>query len=195
MFDTETRIDATPRLTFGWYQIRRRGKLYREGPISADDLSAAEQAIVDRYVAAHRSDDGRALHPLTRQAFADYLLWGYGWKAESLLVGYNIAFDLSRLAIGAYRARGGGYKLRYWRRSKAETDERAHRYRPDVVVQAIDARRQFTRFQKPQDVDPAHLGPDGKPPRGNFLDLHTLAYAFSDRNLSLDSAARLFGCE
>lgn len=192
--DTETRVDETQRLTFGWYQIRRRGRLWREGPISADDLSSAEQAIVKRYVQQHRADDGRPLYPLTRQEFADYLLWGYGWQAEALIVGFNLAFDLSRLAIGAHKARGDGYKLRYWRRSRHETDERAHRYRPDVTVHAIDARRQFIRFQKPQTVDPAHLRPDGTSPQGNFLDLHTLAYAFSDRNLSLASAALLFGC-
>ena len=194
VFDTETRIDATQRLTFGWYQIRRRGTLFREGPISADDLSAEEGEIVGGYVATHRADNGRALHPLARQAFADYLLWGYGWKARALLVGFNLAFDLSRLAIGAHPTRGGGYKLRYWRRSRDEADERAHKFRPDVTVQAIDARRQFIRFQKPEEIDLLDLLPDGKPPQGNFVDLHTLAYAFSDRNLSLDSASRLFDC-
>lgn len=192
--DTETRIDETQRLTFGWYQIRRRGRLWREGPIGADDLSKGEQAVLARYVESHLADDGRPLHPLTRQEFADYLLWGYGWKAEALLVFYNAAFDLSRLAIGAYRTRGDGYKLRYWRRSRSEADERAHKFRPDVTVQALDAKRQFIRFQKPQAPDPAHRRPDGTWPQGNILDLHTLTYAFTDRNLSLDSAAKLFGC-
>jgi hypothetical protein len=193
-FDTETRTDATQRLTFGWYQIRRRGKLFREGPITADDLSADESRLVASYIDSHRADDGRRLYPLTRAEFADLLLWGYGYEARALLVGFNLPFDLSRLAIGAHRARGGGYALRYWRRSKDPHDERAHKFRPDVNIHAIDARRQFIRFTSPETIDPENLGPDGKPFRGNFLDLHTLAYAFSDKNLSLDSAAETFGC-
>src|SRR5436309_6889850 len=56
VFDTETRIDATQRLTFGSYRFIVRGRCLEEGLFSADDLPAADRAVLARYVRTHDAD-------------------------------------------------------------------------------------------------------------------------------------------
>src|SRR5688572_1904563 len=49
VFDTETRIDATQRLTFGSYRFVVSGRCLEEGLFYADSLSAQERQVLDAY--------------------------------------------------------------------------------------------------------------------------------------------------
>lgn len=93
-------------------------------------------------------------------------------------MGFNLPFDLSRLAIAAAPSRGqfgGGNSLRLW------DDER---YCPRIVYKAIDSRRSLIGFTAPDGRDPLF--------RGSFLDLRTLSLALTDLSFSLDSACAAF---
>ena len=53
VFDTETRTDATQRLTFGSYQFIVAGRCLEEGLFYANDLPEKDRKVLERYVATH----------------------------------------------------------------------------------------------------------------------------------------------
>src|ERR1700726_4472980 len=56
VFDTETRTDATQRLTFGSYRYFQAGRCLEEGLFHGDDLPEEDRRILERYAATHRAD-------------------------------------------------------------------------------------------------------------------------------------------
>jgi hypothetical protein len=56
VFDTETRIDATQRLTFGSYRFIQGGGCIEEGIFYADDLLEKELQILSQFAATHGSE-------------------------------------------------------------------------------------------------------------------------------------------
>jgi len=105
VFDTETRTDVSQRLLFGSYRVYApTGRLVEEGLIAADDLSDAEQGILQRCRAL--SLEHRRLRLLSRHEFVERILWGVVYRARSTLVGFNLFYDESRLALGWRPARG-----------------------------------------------------------------------------------------
>ncbi len=210
VFDTETRTDATQRLTFGSYRFIVNGECQEEGLFYADDLPRKERRILERYVAAHnakvRRTGGLPLLLLNRRAFLDKLCKA-AYKGRCLLVGFNLPFDLSRIAFDRKPARGrfaGGFSLGLWSYIDKMGVERANNFRPRVGIKQIDSKRALKGFTARHSPDESDLIPEdsqtGKPAkgykfRGHLLDLRTLAFALTDRGYSLDSACQAFGVE
>ena len=98
---------------------------------------------------------------MTRSAFVEDVLWPIGYKAKARVVGFNLPFDLSRLAHGWRRSRDGGFSLRIF--AEAERDGRRwlHLYRPEITIKAYGPRRQFIRWTTPARVDPINRGRSG----------------------------------
>jgi hypothetical protein len=207
VFDTETRIDETQRLMVGSYRFFTDGVCQEEGLFFADDVAAHERVILDRYVKEHRAeatDTELKLLPL-REFLSKFYLAAY--KGRCLLVGFNLSFDLSRLARYFATARGrfaGGFSLGFWSYTDGSGSERENRYRPRVAIKQIDSKRALRGFTARNECDPTDLIPDGSPSgepeagfkfRGNFLDLRTLAFALTDEGYKLKSACEDFGVE
>jgi hypothetical protein len=198
VLDTETRIDLTQRLLVGSYRVYTEGRLVQEGLIAADDFDEHERGILARYVASHAADTGGRLVLRTRADFCDAILWKtvYG-GLRATLVGFNLPFDLSRLAIGWRRIgkgdlRGGFYlDLFDWQRPGGARER--HQWRPSIAVKTIDSKRHLMSFATPARLDPEHRDEQGRAYRGRFVDLHTLAFALTDRNYSLRRAGEAFG--
>lgn len=195
VLDTETRTDHAQALLFGSFRVYdATGRLRQEGLITADDLAPNERAVLEQYVADRPSDTGGHLRLRGRRQFLREVFWPIAYKERALVVGFNLPFDLSRLATGWWRNRKGGFRLRLWEWVDANGRPRTHKWRPDLDIKALDSRRNFSSFTTPSEVDKENLV-DGKVYRGRFLDLRTFAYALTDRNLSLRSAAVEFGLE
>src|ERR1022692_2967212 len=120
VFDTETRTDATQCLTFGSYRFFVAGRCLEEGLFYADDLPKKDRRVLERYVVTHHAEtavDGvRNLKLLTRSQFVDKFYTAV-YKGRCLLVGFNLPFDLSRIACDFTTARGrfaGGFSLGLW---------------------------------------------------------------------------------
>jgi hypothetical protein len=121
-------------------------------------------------------------------------------------VGFNLPFDLSRIAFTSRPARGrfaGGFSLAIWSYIKSGV-ERPSTRRPSVGIKHIDSKRALKGFTARFGPDDSDLIPEnsaiGRPEkgykfRGHMLDLRTLAFALTDRAYSLDSACRAFGVE
>ena len=204
VFDTETRTDESQRLTFGSYRFFVDNGLLEEGLFYADDLPAKDKRTLEKYVAA-QSKRGTRLLLLTRREFLKKLYKAV-YKGRALLVGFNLPFDVSRIAFAARTARGrfaGGFSLAIWSYIKSGV-ERPSTRRPSIGIKHIDSKRALKGFTARFGPDDSDLIPEGSTTgepvrgykfRGHLLDLRTLAFALTDRAYSLDSACRAFGVE
>jgi hypothetical protein len=202
ILDTETTTDPTQRLTFGWYRYCRwedeaRLGCAQEGLFYADELpdrDAVGFAILRAFADAHAADVAPGANPAlwmgSRRDFVNDVLWP-AHQAETLVCGFNLPFDLSRLAIGwgeARRSYAGGFSFTLWEYCDAETGEwRENRYRPRLRIKPLDSKRARIGFASPVVRD--RRDPTGP---GRFLDLRTLAFALTDRGHSLASACKAF---
>jgi hypothetical protein len=93
VFDTETTIDQSQRLRFGPYQVRKNDDLYERGLFfDPEVLSPDEQAVLRRYAQEHE------LKVRTRVEFIDDIFFGIGYDFRANIIGFNLPFDISRLA-------------------------------------------------------------------------------------------------
>jgi hypothetical protein len=192
ILDTETTTDASQRLNFGCYRyyvdrwdLDPGVHCVEEGVFYADDLAERDPQgfeVLAAYAQHHSADvapgSSTTLRFLPRAQFVEQLIWQHGFKDRATIVGFNLPFDLTRLAIAATPARKsyiGGNSLQLF----SET-----RYRPRIAYRALDSRRSLIGFTTPDGVEDRF--------RGNFLDLRTLSFALTDRSHSLESACTAF---
>jgi hypothetical protein len=189
--DVETTVDAAQRLLFGSARVHdQHGRLRRELIFHDDDLPGADVAVLQRYCQTHVDERGGRIRLLTRADFLEGVFWQIAYRAGGRVIGYHLAYDLSRVAIGSRTARKGGFTLRLYGR-EIGGELKTHVYRPELTIRAFGPKRHFFRFTGPARGDrPA----DGQAAyRGRFTDCHTLAHALTDRDLSLAAAAEAFG--
>ena len=217
VFDTETTIDAAQALTFGSWRVHERRAnaaaespeydLIEEGIFYADDLANEHRAILREYVRRHWYDNNVELQLMTRREFVDRVFWRRAYRERALTVGFNLPFDLSRIAVECGEARHGlyvgGFSFAIWDYlDQASAGRLENRYRPRITIKTIDGKRHLISFTAPRETDFIDRIPDGahgqKPDekytfRGHFLDAHTLAFDLTDRSHTLASAIEAFG--
>jgi hypothetical protein len=209
VFDTETRVDAAQRLTFGSYRFIVSGRCLEEGLFYGNDLPGKDLRVLEAYVRTHKSDtvDGASsLRLLTRSEFVERLFIS-AYKGRCLLVAFNFPFDSSRVAFDFTSARGrfaGGFSLGLWSYIDKNGYEKGDHYRPRIAVKQIDSKRALKGFTARNEPDRTDLIPEdshtGKPKpgyifRGHFLDLRTLAFALTDKGYTLEQACEDFSVE
>lgn len=208
--DTETSTDHTQRLKFGSYRFLVLGRCLKEGLFYADDLRRNELRILEAYVATHRADVVREglseLLLLTRRDFLKEFFRD-AYKARVLVVGFNLPFDLSRLARHSSPARkrfAGGFSLGLWSYIGKDGKEHLDPQRPRIGIKHIDNKRALKGFTDRAEADETDLIPEGSTTgepeedyifRGHFLDLRTLAFALTNQGYSLEDACKDFGVE
>jgi hypothetical protein len=129
---------------------------------------------------------------MTRADFIDGIFYKYGYHLRAMIVGFNLPFDLSRLAISHAAARTvmrGGFSLKL----------SPVNYQPPVQVKHLSKFVSMIRFAAPF-VSPhsrSQLKHGKKKPhkRGYFLEVRALATALLSRSFTLASLAELFGVE
>ena len=210
VFDTESSVDQTQRLKFGSYRFLVAGRCLKEGLFYADDLQAKDLRVLQQYVATHQADvveEGLSRLLLLTRVDLVKELFRDAYKARCLLVGFNLPFDLSRVAYDVTDARrrfAGGFSLGLWSYIAKDGTEQAHHYRQRVVIKHIDSKRALKGFTDRGEPDDSDLIPEGSTTgqpeedykfSGHFLDLRTLAYALTDRGYSLEDACKDFNVE
>jgi len=91
IFDTETTTDLGQRLRLITYQVRQHDRLVHRGIATAPRLPAADRAAITDYCRRHH------LELLNRDDFLN-LFFQIGVDRRGSIVGFNLPFDLSRLA-------------------------------------------------------------------------------------------------
>jgi DNA polymerase family B len=182
IFDTETTVDAAQRLRIGAYQFRNRDELDEGGLFYDPAIISEEELSLLRRVSAER---GLTLRSVSE--FIDDVLFARAYDLRASIVGFNLPFDISRLAIRHGSARGkamrGGFTFKL----------SLHRWRPAIQVRHLNARASLIQFTHP----PKRRDPRGQRKRkiaprnrrGSFIDLKTVAAALHSRSFSLASLA------
>ena len=115
MIDCETTIDERQALTIGAYRYcRLENGVYtcvEEGLLIADDLvdDSKSISILESYRTDHVAEtpDGfpREIKLLSRSEFIKRVFWPAVLGSKALVVGFNLPFDLTRLALDCRKAR------------------------------------------------------------------------------------------
>jgi hypothetical protein len=216
VLDTEVVPGAEQELTFGSYRFLARnpdGEPFTYNSIEevlfhADDAPADAIERLQAYGRTHEAETtalgSRPLRVLPLSEVVEELFIA-AVRVRALIVGFNLPFDLSRLAFDAKEAKKGArggfsFILSTYRDANGVICE--NRYRPRITIKSIDSKRCLKSLTHPSNPDPPDRTPDDrrKPvkgfyPPGNFLDLRTLAFALTDRGHTLDSACEAFGVE
>lgn len=197
IFDTETTIDATQKLTFGCFRrCRLEGQAYRcvkEGLFHADLLDSKDLGVLHRYVDNPLNVPATLKYPpqikLTlqdRMSFVRRVFWPAVQRGD-LIVGFNLPFDLSRLAVKSTNAGKPGawsliLSLQPGRKSGVLE---VNRNRPRISIESLNSKTAFIRLV-------SNLHKDEWPNDPRFLDLRTLVFALRDKSYSLDRACKAF---
>jgi len=186
IFDCETATTPDQRLKFGNYQLRQKGNLVERGVFHEPGaLTTPELATLRRTLAMEEGQDsGPAFKVHTRHQFIEKVLFTKGHRTGAQIVGFNLPFDISRLAIRHVNARGnmkGGFSF------VLIDDDKW----PTISVKHMSQRMSFIHFTglRPKPQDDAENKPDVD--RGFFVDLKTLAGALLSESHSLESLSRL----
>ncbi|MGH2508121.1 MAG: hypothetical protein ACRDHZ_12055, partial [Ktedonobacteraceae bacterium] len=194
VFDCETRIDENLSLTFGFARLLRndrnaytdcRAEIVFYDP---DELKLSEVQCLMRYVAKRKTETAddvlpRKLLLLTRQQFIQRFFFPHA-EAESLIVGFNLCFDLSRIAADARPATGlnEDWSLVFHyedRKTKQTKEDKVRR----IKITRKDGKVAFIKLS-------GYSTWKGVLPSGRFLDLFTLAWALRNIHYSLKALAK-----
>jgi hypothetical protein len=177
-FDTETYLDAAQHLRFGTYQVRVDGRLDEEG-LFFDPVTASErdQRTLDRFAANH------GLRCRTLSEFIDSVFYGIAYDLGATIVGFNLPFDISRIARGHSTAKTrtmkGGFTFRLSDNPR----------RGNIQVKMLSGSAPSIRFASPPHRMRRRRGNEAPPSQGHFVDIRALAAALTNRHFSLKSLA------
>jgi hypothetical protein len=185
IFDCETTTDAKQTLRFGFYQVRDGGGLKNEGIfVEREALTPEELAQVTEYASA------QGLEMISVEAFRRAVFLRYGYRQNATIVGFNLPFDLSRIAIAHAPARHhmrGGFSFKL----TPNKDD------PAVRIKHLSPKAALIDFAKPG----KQATPGGMRRRkikvdfhrGHFVDVKTFAAAILSQRHTLKSLAAALG--
>ncbi|NPE30346.1 hypothetical protein HNV12_20800, partial [Methanococcoides sp. SA1] len=181
-FDTETTADEYLNLKFGSFTLHEND-IFQYGGLFWDDrhVSEKEYHILKRYA---------ELNNMRLFSLKEFIKIFYMevYERETLCIGYNINFDLSRIIIdyghGRYSGKDGfSFML---------TDDLSY---PRLRIKHLTGRSYNVEFTKATTKYSKNLNKRNKKKsfKGNFLDVQNLACTLTDnKSLSLEKACEIF---
>jgi hypothetical protein len=192
VWDTETKLDLEQTLNFGvWRFCQLRGCEYvavQEGIFYRDGLAGEGIETILAYKRKHAADGLVAgadcdLRVLSRNDFVERVFWE-SVRAGALVVGFNLPFDISRIAARWSDAHNGGFSFTL---SNLTGKQIANQHRPRLRISPLNGvaeRFDLTAVWRKEE--------QCRWTRGRFLDLHTLAFALTDTSYTLEGAIEDF---
>jgi hypothetical protein len=188
--DTETTVDMAQSVRVGTYQIRYRDRRREAGIFyEPEALTNQERETLVGYAAKH------GFKSMTLPQFIRDVFLGYAWKRRGLVIGFNLPFDLSRIAIAhsPARPRGTDHSMQGGF-SFALTADKGD---PRIQIKKIGPRAAFIRFATPKGRHPEarnrEKGGTVANHRGYFVDVATLTAALLSKKPNLATLADLLG--
>jgi hypothetical protein len=185
VFDTETTVDPAQRVRVLFYQLRRSGRLDEEAAAYDPEAVLAEELATLRDYCRERD----LPEPMTLDAFRRDVFLTRAYDCGAEIVGFNLPFDLARIALDAAPARvtkwrrkmRGGFTFKLSEDSSRPKVQVKHLSGRAAVIEFASDRRQRTSRsgRKHGRYTPVH--------RGHFTDVRTLAAALTSRSHSLKS--------
>jgi hypothetical protein len=193
-FDCETRIDEKKSLTFGFARLLRNSKdTYNDcraeiAFYDPEELTPAEINILKQFVARKRAETAKDVYSrdiqlLTRQEFVEQFLFPHA-EAGSLIVGFNLPFDITRLPSSARPATrlNEDWSLVFANRSSNPDTLQKGEFR--IKVDRKDGKIAFFALSGSFE----HKGRFSS--EGRFLDLFALAWSLTNTSYSLKGLAK-----
>lgn len=209
IFDTETNLDHRQSLVVGAYAyvrvtygeagptlaVAEEGLFGSDGDEDAARILAAYAHDRPPAVSPEVDDRTRRLAVMDRNSFVRRFIFGAVWRGGAGLGGFNVSFDLGRLALAVSEGRKsnqGSVGLHLSRHGN-EADP----FRPLIYVRHLDGRRSLFNWGS---VHPDTSGiPRDSQGRPNavlhVLDMRTLVNALCGEGHTLESACEVFGLD
>ena len=178
VLDTETTTDTKQELRFGVAQVCADDRLTRF-IVFTGQVAGTEARTISVWAEAHKAE------VLTVERFVSEVFLPLTVDMRAVVVGFNLAFDLSRVAADwepkVKIAGKDAWTLWLLPRSNPKAA-----YTPRVRIQRVDSTKGFIGF----------TGTKGRWRRfrGAFVDLRTFVHALTGERHSLGSAGEAFGC-
>ena len=178
VLDTETSTGTRQELRFGVARVYAFGNVTRT-VVFYEKVSEAERETISRYASE------RGFDSMPREQFVLSVFLPLALDQRAVVVGFNLPFDLSRLAVD-FAPRRNVKATEAWTLRLLPKTTPAFAFVPGIRIQHVDARKSFISF----------TGTKGKRRsyRGAFIDLKTLTAALTGAGHSLKSAGEAFGC-
>ena len=182
--DAETTADLYHNLAFGSFGVWLAGRLHRFVIFHSNKLAGDKLRVLKKH-AEKQTVQNVVIELMPISQFIDEVFYPYVYDARATLVGFNLPFDLSRLA-SSY-----GYGRGRWRGGFTFTLSR-NRFRPPIHIKSLDSTKAFIEFARPPKRNQRHPKPHYK---GCFIDLRTLGFALTNEKLTLEWGCELFQTE
>jgi hypothetical protein len=178
VFDAETTTDYRQDLRFGVARVYAFGNLTRT-VVFYDTVTDSEREIISEWAKA------RGFDVMDREAFVKTVFLPLTLEQRAVVVGFNLPFDLSRLAVD-FAPKRNVRATEAWTLRLVDGHDPSFAYVPGIRIQHVDARKSFIGF----------TGRKGKrlSYRGAFVDLKTLTAALTGAGHSLKSVGEAFSC-
>ena len=192
--DFETTTDHTQRLLFGTVlYCRAKGNEYCpvfEQIVYTDDLDREAVSIIEDYCRAKCLP-----RPISRRQFIKHVFLR-AIRAEALIVGFNLPYDLSRTATeaGWTKRRGGSWSFTLNHFVDPSSGKlREDQYAPRLNIKPKDGKGAFFRLSKVAPTSKRRPKASRRYPPVRCVDLKSLIWALDNRSHSLDSACAAKG--
>ncbi|CAM3293805.1 DNA-directed DNA polymerase [Sphingomonas antarctica] len=194
IFDCETTTHPGQALRFGAYQFRNGDELDEAGLFyDPDGVTADELKVLRDHATRH------GLELRTRASFIDDVFFARAYQLRATIVGFNLPFDISRLAFrhatlrtpvdGIASAMHGGFTFKL----------SAQKIYPNVRIKHLSQRTALISFagtaQQLSSRGQRRRGSPTPTRRGHFIDVKTIAGALFARGFSLASLSAFLGVE
>lgn len=181
-FDCETRTDPGQALRFGAYQFRKGAELKEAGLFYDPEGISAKEVLSLRRFAKREGLDVR-----TRDEFVDEVIFRRAYQLRARIIGFNLPFDISRLAIAhgpARRGMYGGFTFTLSRQKIFPHVRVKHLSRRcDLIDFAAPYRQRASRGERNRSIQTPVR-------RGYFIDVNTLAASLLSQGFTLASLSR-----
>ena len=188
-FDTETRLTVDQSLTIGvWKHAKLNGGIYEvieEGIFYADDLPPQDRKALEAYMQTAVADVPSfppCFHVYSRTQFMKKIFWPALKRDSSLVVGFNLGFDLTRIAMDWKEGNKGEWSLVMMR--YADGNENCNY--PRILITPIDSKKQIIKLWRPWKKNQHEWKDLGR--TVHFLDVRTLLWAIYNKPHSLKTA-------
>lgn len=191
-FDTETTTDAGQALRFGTYQLRKVDEI-REGGIFYDEegVSKTELTVLRGYAKAH------CLKLITRDEFVNEVFYRKAYQLRATIVGFNLPFDISRIAISHGSARAPKADIANAMRGGFTFKLSKQKIYPNIRVKHMSRKAALISFAAPMKQRDGrghrNRGIKNRVRRGHFIDAKTLSSALFSKGFSLRSLSKFLG--
>ena len=194
IFDCETTTHPGQALRFGAYQFRNGGDLDEAGIFyEPDGVTADELETLRDHAAAH------GLELRTRETFVDEVFFARAYQLRATIVGFNLPFDISRLAIRHATAKNPIEGLTTAMRSDFTFKLTTQKIYPAVRIKHMSQRAASIVFagtmQQRNSRGQRRRGLQTGIRRGHFIDVKTIAGALFARGFTLDSLSAFLKIE